>query len=261
MPAPRNELKRRLAAGEVLHGCWLGLADAYAAQISATAGFDWLLIDGEHAPNDLRSILAQLTIVEASQSLPVVRLPDSDAVKIKQALDVGAQSLLIPMVETAEQAAMLVRATRYPPDGFRGVGSALARASRFAAIPDYLATANHEICLILQIETLAGLDALESILAVEGVDGVFVGPSDLAADMGHLGMAQHPDVRKAVLDALRRIRTSGKAPGVLTTDPEFIEACRAAGATFLGVGIDVTIFAAAMRRLASEMKARKLTPT
>lgn len=251
MPAPLNILKQRLAAGTVSHGIWLGLADSYTAEIAATAGFDWLLIDGEHAPNDIRSLSAQLAVVRASGSAAIVRLPDDDPAKIKQALDIGAQSLLIPLVDSAEQAARAARACRYPPEGFRGVGSALARASDFSAIPDYLTTANAEICLIVQVETRAGLAALDEILTVEGVDGVFIGPADLAADMGHLGDAEHPEVRAAILDALARIRAAGKAPGILTLEPGFIAECEAAGATFVGVGIDVLLFAGALRSLAA----------
>lgn len=255
MPAPINHLKHRLAAGEVTHGIWLGLADPYTAEIAATAGFDWLLIDGEHAPNDIRSLSAQVAVVAASDSAPIIRLPDDDPAKIKQALDIGAQTLLIPMIDSADQAARAARACRYPPEGFRGVGSALARASRFAAIPDYLATANAQICLILQVETCAGLAALDQIAATEGVDGVFIGPSDLAADMGHLGNPGHPEVRAAVLDALTRIRAAGKAAGILTTDPDFIEASKAAGANFVGVGIDVTLFAQTLRMLGQRYRA------
>lgn len=254
MPAPHNTLKHRLAKGEVLHGCWLGMADAYVAEIAATCGFDWLLIDGEHAPNDIRSLSSQLTAVLGSASLPIVRLPDDDPAKIKQALDIGAQSLIIPMVETAAQAERIFRATRYAPEGMRGVGSSLARASRFSAIPDYLTTANAEICLILQVESRAGLVALDDILAVKGIDGVFIGPSDLAADMGHLGQAGHPDVKAAVLDALRRIRKAGLTAGVLSTDTGYIDDCKAAGANFVAVGIDVTLYAAAMRSLAAKWR-------
>jgi 4-hydroxy-2-oxoheptanedioate aldolase len=251
MPAPVNRLKQRLLAGDVLHGIWVGMADPYAAEIAATAGFDWLLIDGEHAPNDIRSISAQLAVI-GGQSEAVVRLPDGDPVKIKQALDIGAQSLLIPMVESAEQAALLVRATRYPPHGIRGVGSSLARASRFGGIADYLATANDQICLILQVESTRALAALDDILATPGVDGVFVGPSDLAADMGHPGNARHPDVQAAVLDALTRIRATERIAGVLATARDFAEACKDAGANFVGVGIDVTLFAGALRSLARD---------
>lgn len=254
MPAPENVLKRRLLAGEVLHGLWLGMADAYAAEMAATAGFDWLLIDGEHAPNDLRSTSAQLAVVAPSAALPLVRLPDGDPVKIKQALDIGAQSLLIPMVDSAEQAAHLVRATRYPPQGFRGVGSSLARASGFASIPDYLITANDQICLMVQVESRAGLAALDSILALDGVDGVFIGPSDLAADMGHLGNTAHPEVRATVFDALRRIRAAGKIAGVLALEDEFIHACKEAGANFVAVGVDVLSFVGALRALSARWR-------
>jgi 4-hydroxy-2-oxoheptanedioate aldolase len=254
MPAPINTLKHRLAAGEVLHGCWLGMADAYAAEISATAGFDWLLIDGEHAPNDIRSLSAQLVAVRQGASAPIIRLVDDDPAKIKQALDLGVQTLIIPMVESGQQAARAFRATRYPPLGMRGVGSALARASGFSAIPDYLATANDQICLILQVESRAGLKALDDILATEGVDGVFIGPADLAADMGHLGNPNAPEVKTAVLEAIRAIRAAGRAAGVLATDPTYIADCKAAGANFVGVGIDVTVFAGAMRQLAARYR-------
>lgn len=247
MPAPINRLKQRLAAGETLYGCWVGMADPYAAEMAASCGFDWLLIDGEHAPNDLRSTLAQLAIVDASPSCAVVRLRDDDPARIKQILDAGAQSLLVPMIETADQARRALAATRYPPDGIRGVGSSLARASRFSAIPDYLPTANAQICLILQVESRAGLAALGDILAIPGIDGVFIGPADLAADMGHLGNAAHPNVRAAVMDALSRIAASGKAAGVLSTDDTFIAECQKAGARFVGVGIDVLSFVGALR--------------
>lgn len=249
MPAPANALKRRLATGDTLYGCWVGLADAYAAEITASAGFDWLLIDAEHAPNDLRSILAQLRVVEASASAAVVRLPDDDATGIKRALDIGAQSLLVPMIESGAQAARVLGATRYPPTGFRGLGSALARASRFSAIPDYATTANEEICVLVQVESRAGLDALDDILSLDGLDGVFIGPADLAADLGYVGQPGAPAVRDAVLDALARIRAAGRTAGVLTSDPAYIADCREAGANFIGVGIDVTVYANAIRAL------------
>lgn len=254
MPAPANTLKHRLQAGETLIGCWLGMAEPYLAEISATAGFDWLLIDGEHAPNDIRSMAAQLAVLEASGASTVIRLPDDDPAKIKQALDIGAQTLLIPMVESAAQTERIYRATRYPPLGFRGVGSALARASKFAAIPDYLTTADDQICVLAQVESRAGLEALDAILAIDGIDGVFIGPSDLAADMGHIGKPAEPAVKDAVLDALKRIRAAGKIAGVLSMDPAYIADCRSAGANFLGVGIDVMLFAGAMRAHAARYK-------
>ncbi|MES2816167.1 MAG: HpcH/HpaI aldolase/citrate lyase family protein [Pseudomonadota bacterium] len=255
MPAPLNRLKHRLAMGETLYGCWLGMAGPYPAEMAATCGFDWLLIDGEHAPNDLRSTLAQLAVIEPSPSLPVVRLRDDDPARIKQMLDAGAQSLLIPMIESADQARRALAATRYPPDGIRGVGSSGARASRFSAVPDYLTTANDQICLILQVENRAGLTALAEILAIPGIDCVFIGPSDLAADMGHLGNPGHPEVQAAILDAIRLISASGKAAGVLSTVDPFIADCVQAGARFVGVGIDVLAFVGALRA-----RARQFSP-
>jgi len=250
MPAPLNTLKARLAAGEVTYGIWLGLAEPYTAEIAASAGFDWLLIDGEHAPNDIRSLSAQLAVIDGTGTAPVIRLPDDDPAKIKQALDIGAQTLLIPMIESGAQARDAVAACLYPPQGRRGVGSALARASRFGAIPDYLTTADDQICIILQVESRAGLAALDDLLAIPRLDAVFIGPSDLAADMGHPGKPAAPEVKAAVMEALARIRAAGKAAGILTTDPAYIEEATQAGANFVGVGIDVTIFASALRALA-----------
>lgn len=259
MPAPHNPFKQALAQGRLQLGCWLGMADPYIAEISAGAGFDWLLIDSEHAPNDLRSIVAQLQVIAARQSHAVVRPPIGEAWIIKQLLDAGAQSLLIPMVESADQARALVDAVTYPPHGVRGVGSALARASDFAAITDYLATARQEICLVAQVENRKGLEALDSILAVEGLDGVFVGPSDLAADMGFIGQPGTAEVQAAVLDAITRIVASGKAAGILTLDPDMQAKCRDLGATFIATEIDITLFARNMR--ASAARALRLLPS
>jgi 4-hydroxy-2-oxoheptanedioate aldolase len=252
MPAPENLFKAALKNGQAQMGCWVGLADAYAAEITATAGFDWLLIDCEHAPNDLRSMMAQLQVVEASDSKPVVRLPVGDTVLIKQFLDAGAQTLLVPMVESRDQAEDLVRAVRYPPNGVRGVGSSLARASRFSAIPDYLKTADREICLLVQVENRAGLAELDGILSVDGIDGVFIGPSDLAADMGHIGEPMHPDVVSSIMDALTRTRDAGKAPGILTTNQDFARTCLELGALFVATTVDVTLYAAAIRQAARQ---------
>jgi len=251
MPAPINTFKQKLLNHETTFGCWVGMADSYAAEIAATAGFDWLLIDGEHAPNDLRSMLTQLQVVGASDSHPLVRLPIGETYMIKQILDAGAQSLLIPMVESGEQAQQLVKATRYPPNGVRGVGSALARASNFNAIPDYLTTADDQICLTVQLETRAGVEALDDILNVDGVDGVFIGPSDLAADMGMLGKADSPEMQAIINDLLKRIKASGKAAGILALTTETVSHAKDSGACFIGVGIDVILFANAMRKLAA----------
>ncbi|RBI85676.1 2-keto-3-deoxy-L-rhamnonate aldolase [Rhodosalinus halophilus] len=251
MPAPHNAFKAALARGETVFGCWLGFAHPYPAEIAGHAGFDWLLIDGEHAPNDLPTIAAQLQVLEPLPPHAVVRLPMGEDWAIKQVLDAGAQTLLIPLVESAEQARALVRATRYPPEGIRGMGASFARASRFSGIPDYVTTANAEICLLLQVETRAGLAALDDILAVEGVDGVFIGPADLSADMGYPGRADAPEVQAAIGDALERIRAAGRAPGILSSDDAAIARYLDHGAQFVAVGIDVTMLAAALRSRAA----------
>ncbi|WP_300069580.1 aldolase/citrate lyase family protein [uncultured Ruegeria sp.] len=260
MSAPRNSFKHAIAEGELQLGCWLGLADPYIAEISAGAGFDWVLIDGEHAPNDLRSIVAQLQVIFARDTHSVVRPPIGEPWIIKQLLDAGAQSLLVPMVESAEQAQALVDAVTYPPHGVRGVGSALARASDFAAIPDYLQTARDEICLLAQVENRRGLAALDDILATEGLDGVFIGPSDLAADMGFIGRPDVPEVKNAVLRALEKIVASGKAAGILTLDTELQLECRAVGASFIATEIDVSLFARNMRNAAAVARSRFRLP-
>ncbi|MEM6896734.1 MAG: HpcH/HpaI aldolase/citrate lyase family protein, partial [Pseudomonadota bacterium] len=243
MPAPKNLLKDRLMAKTRSVGCWVTLAHGYGAEVAATAGFDWLLIDGEHAPNDIRSILAQL---QALGDVPTaVRLPDQDPIKIKQVLDIGAQTLLVPVVESGDQARALVDAYRYPPRGKRGVGASLARASRFGAIADYVATADDEICLIVQVENRAGIAALDEILAVDGVHGVFLGPADLAADMG---LKPGDDaVKAAVLDTIARIAASPKFAGVFSGDQAFLKEAEAAGATMLAVGADIVMLAQALR--------------
>ncbi len=250
MPAPHNPFKAALKAGKPQMGCWLGLADPYVAEISAGAGFDWLLIDAEHAPNDLRSIIGQMQVIAGFDSHPVVRPTIGETWMIKQLLDAGAQTLLVPMVESAEQARALVRAVTYPPHGIRGVGAALARASSFSAIPDYLQTARDEICLLVQVENRAGMAALDEILTVEGIDGVFIGPSDLAADMGHIGNAAAPEVEASVLEGMRKIVASGKAGGILTLNPATQKTCLEIGATFVATNIDVTLFAGAIRKSA-----------
>ncbi|MGH1416423.1 MAG: aldolase/citrate lyase family protein [Pelagimonas sp.] len=251
MPAPHNPFKAALREKRPQMGCWLGLADPYISEIAAHAGFDWLLIDAEHAPNDLRSIIGQLQVIAGSPSHAVVRPTIGETWMIKQLLDAGAQTLLVPMVESADQARELVKAVTYPPHGIRGVGSALARASNFSAIPDYLQTAREEICLLVQVENRAGMEALDDILEVEGVDGVFIGPSDLAADMDHLGNAGAPDVEQAVLDGMRKIVASGKAGGILTLNPTMQKACLEIGASFVATDIDVTLLASSLRRSAA----------
>jgi 4-hydroxy-2-oxoheptanedioate aldolase len=257
MPAPLNPFKKALAGGEMQFGCWLGLADAFSAELMGQAGFDWLVVDGEHGPNDLRSILSQLQVLASTDAHPVVRLPVGESYMIKQVLDAGAQTVLVPMVESGDQARQLVRDVTYPPHGDRGVGYALTRASRFSTIADYGTTADAQICLLVQVENLKGLAALDDILAVEGVDGVFIGPADLAADMGHMGNAAHADVQEAIMDALRRIKAAGKAPGILSTRDEMTNDSIAAGAQFVAVSADVLLLGQAARALAKKWQATK----
>lgn len=254
MPAIKNPFKSALAEGRMQYGCWSGFADPFAIEVLGTAGFDWIVIDGEHAANDVRSIMAQLQALEASDSHPVVRVPVGEDWIIKQALDVGAQTVLVPMVESAEHAAQLARAMRYPPEGVRGVGAIMARASRFGAIDDYVQTANQEICLLIQVESQKGVDALDDILQIEGIDGIFIGPADLAADLGHPGNAAHEDVRAVIKDCLGRIAASDKAAGILSPVDAVAAEYRDWGAQFLAVGLDVTLFAQAARAKAAKWK-------
>ena len=253
MPA-HNPFKTALAAKQAQVGLWLSMADPYLAEVAATANFDWLLIDGEHAPNDVRSTLAALQAVAPYPAQPVVRAVSGSVPLIKQLLDVGAKSLLIPMVDTAEQAREMVAAVRYPPAGVRGVGSAIARASRWSARADYLDVADDEICLLVQAETVTALKNLEAICAVDGVDGVFIGPADLAASMGHRGKPGHPDVQAAIEGAMKTIIGAGKAAGTLTSDAALAQRYLDLGCTFVAVGVDVSLFAQAARGLAARFK-------
>lgn len=254
MDMPLNQFKRALAAGETQIGLFLGMANAYAAEVVATAGFDWLLIDGEHGPNDLRSIIEQLQVLGQYPVRSVVRTVDHDVARIKQLLDGGVQTLMVPMVESAADAEKLVRAMRYPPHGIRGVGTALARAARWNGVEGYFAQADQEMCLIVQIESTAGLAGLDDILKVDGVDAVFIGPSDLAASMGYLGNPGHPEVKAAVESAIRKIAAAGKAAGVFSADPLAAEAYRQIGASFLLVGVDALLLRNASVALADKFK-------
>ena len=249
-----NFFKSRLAAGEALIGLWLTLADPYCAEICAGAGFDWVLIDGEHAPNDLRSVLGQLQSIAPYGTEAVVRPPAGHPHRIKQLLDIGVRSLLIPMIETAEQAAAMVSAVRYPPAGVRGVGSSIARAARWGRIGDYLEHADASICLLLQVESATALENLDAILAVPGVDGIFIGPADLSASLGYLGAPDHPEVQAKIQDAIVRIRKADKAAGILTSDETLAQSYIEAGCGFVAVGVDATLLARGTERLARRFK-------
>ncbi len=241
-----NPFKLALAQKRLQIGLWLGLASAYTTEICAGAGFDWLLIDGEHAPNDLNSILAQLQAIAAyPASHPIARVPVGHGhvgtALIKQYLDLGLQTILVPMVDTAEQARAVVQATRYPPQGIRGMAG--ARASRWGRIADYGHHANEQICVLVQAETETALNNLDAIAAVEGVDGVFIGPADLSASLGYIGQQDHPQVRAAIEDAFRRIARSGKAPGILMVDEALARHYIDLGGLFVAVGMDGNLLA------------------
>ena len=259
MPA-HNPFKTALAARQPQIGLWLSMASPYLAEAAATCGYDWLLIDGEHAPNDVRSTLAALQAVAPHAGQPVVRVVEGSQALIKQMLDIGAKTLLVPLVDTAIQARAMAAATRYPPHGVRGVGSATARASQWNARGDYLEVANDEVCLLVQAETVTALKNLEAICAVDGVHGVFIGPADLAASMGHRGNPGHPEVQAAIEGAMKTIIASGKAAGTLTSDPALARRYLGLGCTFVAVGVDVLLFVDAARRLRGQFAGAGATP-
>jgi 4-hydroxy-2-oxoheptanedioate aldolase len=250
---PRNEFKRGLADGRQQLGLWCSLASPYAAEIVAGSGYDWLLFDTEHSQADVADVLVQLQAVSAFPVSPVVRPPSNDAVAIKRLLDVGAQSLLIPQVNSADEAWSAVTATRYPPAGVRGVAG-LTRATQFGRVAGYAKNAEQELCVLVQVETRQALEELGAILDVEGVDGVFVGPADLAASLGYPGEQGHPAVVAAVEDALTRIVGSGMPAGVLTTDGEFAQRCIDLGTTFTAVGVDIGVLARGTEQLVQRFR-------
>lgn len=261
---PPNLFKQRLMAGEQQIGLWSVLANGYTAELLAGSGYDWLLIDAEHGPNDLRSVLEQLQgiaapgavlgvdIAELSQ--PVVRLPHGDTVLIKQYLEIGVRNLMIPMVDTPEQAAALVRAVRYPPRGVRGMGSALGRSSRWGRLTDYVEMSDDNVCLILQVETRKALENIEAIAALDGVDGILLGPADLAADLGHRDERDHPEVTQALRRAVDAIRAAGKPAGIMLTDVEATQEWLRQGVTFAGVGVDSSLLVRAADDLLSRFR-------
>ncbi len=254
MQLPTNKFKQSLRARKPQIGLWVGLADAYAAELLATTGFDCLVIDAEHAPNDPRSVLSQLQAMAPYPVTAIVRPVCGSVELIKQYLDVGAQTLIIPMVESAEQARQVVAATRYPTRGVRGVGSALARASRWNQIEDYLRRSDEEICVFVQVESVQALANIEAISAVDGVDGIFFGPADLAASMGLLGKPADPAVQAAIIQGIAAVQRAGKAAGTLTPDRTLARRYLDQGALFVAVGVDTTLLVKAAKDLAAEFK-------
>src|SRR5258708_2321500 len=241
MEPQTNLFKRALFEGRPQIGLWVGLADSYVAELLATVGFDCLVIDAEHAPNNPRSVLPQLQAIAPYPVHPVVRPVCGRVELIKQYLDIGAQTLIIPMIESPEHARQMVAATRYPRRGVRGVGSALARASRWNQIDDYLRRCDDEMCVFVQVESVNALTHLERIAAVDGVDGVFFGPADLAASMGLLGKPSDPTVRAAILQGIATVRRAGNAAGSLTSDRRVAHEHLERGALFVPVGVDTSI--------------------
>ena len=249
MELPRNPFKHAIRAGNQQVGLWVSLASAYSAELVAGSGFDWLLLDGEHSPNDPPRILEQLQAVAPYPVTPIVRPAWNDKVLIKRYLDVGVQSFLVPYVSSSAEARAAVEAVRYPPRGIRGVAGT-TRASRYGRIADYAKRAEDEICMLVQIETRAGLEDLDAIARTDGIDGVFIGPADLAAGLGHLGEIGHAEVQSAIKDAIGRIRACGKPAGILATDEPSARRYIEWGTTFTAVGLDAMILARETEKLA-----------
>ena len=253
MDLPRNVFKQALRTGTPQIGLWSSLSSNYTVEVIAGAGFDWILLDMEHSPNDLVSLVAQLQAAAPYPTTSIVRVPWNDMVTIKRVLDVGAQSLLIPYVCSVDEAKTAVAATRYPPAGMRGVAGT-TRATRFGRVKDYARRADEEICVLVQVETKPALDQLEAICAVDGVDGVFIGPADLHASMGYPGETSNAAVMPLIEDAMRRIRKAGKAPGYLSPVEADAKRMLAAGALFVAVGADVGLLARGAEALAAKFK-------
>jgi len=253
MKLPENRFKRAIAERRQQIGLWCSLPGSYIAEAVAGSGFDWLLFDTEHSPGDVLSVLPQLQAVAPYNVSPIIRPASNDTVLIKRFLDIGAQTLLIPYVQNREEAESAVAAMRYPPDGVRGV-SGLTRATRFGRVDGYAKRAHEELCLLVQVETGEALESLEKIATVDGVDGVFIGPADLAASLGFAGEPDHPVVVAAVEDAIKRIERAGKPSGILTPNTSFAHRCISLGTTFTAVGIDAGILARGTESLARQFQ-------
>jgi 4-hydroxy-2-oxoheptanedioate aldolase len=248
MMLPVNAFKRALAEGRPQFGLWNSLPGPVVAEVLAGAGYDWLVIDTEHALTDVPDTMAMMQAMAPYPVSVAVRPANNDVVLIKRLLDLGAQTLIIPYVQNADEARAAVAAMRYAPRGIRGVAG-MTRASRFGAVEGYVQRAEAELCLIVQVETIEALGQIEAIAAVEGVDGLFIGPADLAASMGHGGNAMHSEVKAAIEDAIGRIVATGKPAGIMTLDPEFAKVCIGWGSSFTALGMDIALLAQAARRL------------
>ncbi len=254
MQTPVNTLKNALKAGQVQRGIWLTSGTGILAELAGNAGFDWCLIDGEHGPNTLSEILPQLQALAVSGTQAVVRVANAEAWMIKQVLDLGCQTVVVPMVDDAQTATEMARAMRYPPQGNRGMGAILARATGFGAVADYPHTANEQVCLLVQAESAQAVANIDAIAQTDGVDGVFVGPADLSADMGYPGQPDHPEVEAAIDHLIARTVAAGKIAGIITFDESRLNEYAEKGVTLLGVGGDMLVFGNALRGLAARTK-------
>lgn len=248
---PRNRFKAGLKSGNTQFGLWLGITDSAMNEMLAGVGFDWLVVDHEHGPFELRDVLHALQTIAAYDTAPIVRPVNGEPALLKRLCDFGAQTFIVPMIDTAEQAADIVRAVKYPPQGNRGLGASMARAARWNMIPRYPHDANDEICVIVQAETVTAMENLAAIAAVDGVDGVFIGPSDLSASMGHLGDASHRTVINAVSKGIHKIRAASKFAGLLCLDETLVAHFIECGANFVGVGVDTLLLGNEARALAA----------
>lgn len=256
MDVPKNSFKHALIEGRLQFGLWSSLAGSYAIEAVAGAGYDWLMIDTEHSPNDLESVLTYIQIVAAYPSHPVVRVPWNDMVTIKRYLDVGVQTILIPQINTAEEARSAVAYTRYPPHGLRGVGGN-TRATRFGRVESYAKRAQEQICVLVQVESGQALGNIDAIAAVDGVDGVFVGPADLHASLGYAGETRNPDVMQMMEDTFKRIRKTGKAAGtILTGGTGDGDRWIKSGVGFLAIGSDLSILSRGAEALIGDWRSR-----
>ena len=253
MELPQNPFKRAIKAGKPQIGLWSTLSSSYTVEVVAGAGFDWLLLDTEHSPVDIENLLTQLQAAAPYASHPIVRIPWNDMVTVKRVLDIGAQTLLVPYVQNVEEARNAVAHTRYPPAGVRGVAGT-TRATRFGRVKEYAKRAHEELCVLVQVETQSALQNIEAICAIDGVDGVFIGPADLHASLGHAGETANPKVKPMIDDAIRRIRKAGKAPGILTPNEADARHWLECGALFVAVGSDAGILARGADALAAKFK-------
>jgi 4-hydroxy-2-oxoheptanedioate aldolase len=253
MENPKNNFKHAIKAGKVQIGLWVSIPSNYSTEVVAGAGFDWLLIDTEHSPADLETVFSQMQAAAAYPSHPIVRIPWNDMVTIKRFLDIGVQTILIPQVNSAEEAREAVASARFPTDGVRGVAGT-NRATRFGRVKNYFKKAADEICVLVQAESKQALSEIEKIAAIDGIDGIFIGPADLHASYGMLGERAHPDMMPVIDDAIKRIAKTGKAPGILTDSEENARRWMKCGATFVAVGADVGLLARGADALCAKFK-------